>query len=810
MATLNFTTPTMVSQVTGFPAPDNVHLASEFAGMTCSSASATASLMTFNVIGDLQVSNGSTFTVVTSGFTPAAYNGTFTGTVNIAARTRFTVPVSANPGACTVLGTVSKTYNIPFGPPTVVPYTQPSLTTDTRKWDVFAADLAFPYDGKDGYTYSFLGDTYGHDWNGPNTTHSNAGSTTVAAGSNGLLCSSFTGTQTIALAATGSFTTTGGYAVVQLGSNASALAYFKYTARSTTNLTSCTLIYTTDPTKALTTGDVIKGDDSWTGAGWRSNTLFRSTDTTLSDGMAIESFRALTSQGIAQQAIPGRHDTQSAAQVFAPNRTIGATGATVSANVATITTTAAHRFVTGQSVTISGVTNAAFNGTFVITSTPTTDKFTYALTLANQTSTVGGTVTGVNAATSLTRGLGFVVTVVTPTAHFCAVGSGVTISGSGALACDGEFYVYTVDSATQFTIVSFGSNGSGTGSYIPATFAFSPTGPSSLGNASDGSIIPSGAVAITGQAATIATTAASWSGGSVTLTVASHNAYVGESVVVAGLAPSTLNGTFVVTGITGNTIKYALADPGTISDQIGTVAGTRHYCYYWSVCYFSVGSAPWFTNYCGIAYSDDKGNTWTREGVTGATYNTVDSTKVWGNDSQWNDNFQQQWPVLGTDGYVYCLSAPNGRTGDAYMSRVPQANILTKSSYTYWDGTTWNASITAASPVYTGPQGEPSMFFHQGSNQWISTYLNQGIFGGNLSIRSASNPQGPWSDSQVLLYPAFGNMDFYGGFIHPASNTSPQSATDFYFHVSLFAPYETFLMKTTITLQNNGKFFRMF
>jgi len=810
MSTLNFTTPTMVSQAIGTPAPDNVHLAQEFSGMTCSSATATSALITYTVVGDLQVTNGSTFTVVCSGFTPAAYNGTFTGTVNIAARTRFTVPVSANPGACTVLGTVSKTYTLLFGSPTVVPYERPSLTTDTRKWDVFAADLAFPYDGKDGYTYSFLGDTYGHDWNGPNITHTNAGATSVAAASNGLLCSSFTGTQTISLQAAGAFTTTGGYAVVQLASNSSALAYFKYASRTTTSLLNCTLIYTSDPTKALTTNDVIKGDDSWTGAGWRSNTLFRSSDTNLSDGAAIESFRALTTQGIAQQAIPGRHDTISSGNVFAPNRTIGATGATVAANVATITTTSAHRFVIGQSVTISGVTNAAFNGTFVIASTPTTTTFTYTLVLANQTSTVGGTVTGVNAATSMTRSLSYIVTVVTPTAHFCVAGGGVIISGSGALACDGENYVYSVTSSTQFTIISSGTDGAGTGSYIPSTFAYATTGPSSLGAGSDTTIIPSGAVAIIGQAATIATTAAAWAGGSVTLTVASHNAYVGESVVVAGLAPSTLNGTFVVTAVTATTIKYALADPGTITDQIGTVAGTRHYCYYWSAAYFSIVGGAWYTNYNGIAYSDNKGDTWTREGVTGATYNTVDSTKVWGNDSQFNNKFQQQWTVLATDGYVYCLSTGNGRRGSAYVSRVAQANILTKSSYTYWDGTAWNSSMAAASPVYTGPQGEPSLFFHQGSNKWISAYLSTDTFSNDIVLRSADNPQGPWSDAQILLQPTFGTADHYGGFIHPASNTSPQSSSDFYFYVSLFAPYQTFLMKTTITLVNNGRFFRMF
>jgi hypothetical protein len=51
-------------------------------------------------------------------------------------------------------------------------------------------------------------------------------------------------------------------------------------------------------------------------------------------------------------------------------------------NVATLTTSAAHGFETGQSVVITGV-DATFNGTFTIASTPLTTTFTYAKTATN-------------------------------------------------------------------------------------------------------------------------------------------------------------------------------------------------------------------------------------------------------------------------------------------------------------------------------------------------------------------------------------------------------------------------------------------
>src|SRR3989442_1059325 len=86
-------------------------------------------------------------------------------------------------------------------------------------------------------------------------------------------------------------------------------------------------------------------------------------------------------------------------QQFAANVTGTASAATIAAsngpvrtsNTVTITTTAAHSFVVGQTVVISGVTDASFNGTFSIATVPSTTTFTYSQTGANATSG-GGTV----------------------------------------------------------------------------------------------------------------------------------------------------------------------------------------------------------------------------------------------------------------------------------------------------------------------------------------------------------------------------------------------------------------------------------
>jgi hypothetical protein len=51
----------------------------------------------------------------------------------------------------------------------------------------------------------------------------------------------------------------------------------------------------------------------------------------------------------------------------------------LASNVATLTTSANHNFVSGESVVVSGV-DATFNGTYTITSTPTLTTFTYSKT----------------------------------------------------------------------------------------------------------------------------------------------------------------------------------------------------------------------------------------------------------------------------------------------------------------------------------------------------------------------------------------------------------------------------------------------
>lgn len=68
------------------------------------------------------------------------------------------------------------------------------------------------------------------------------------------------------------------------------------------------------------------------------------------------------------------------------NSTKAVNNKALTSNVATLTTSAAHGFEVGQSVTVSGV-DATFNGTYTITAVPSTTTFRYAKTASDVAST---------------------------------------------------------------------------------------------------------------------------------------------------------------------------------------------------------------------------------------------------------------------------------------------------------------------------------------------------------------------------------------------------------------------------------------
>jgi hypothetical protein len=135
-----------------------------------------------------------------------------------------------------------------------------------------------------------------------------------------------------------------------------------------------------------------------------------------------------------------------------PNRTIN--NVSLTSNVATITTTAAHNFLTGNAVVISGLTNSVLNGTYTISSTPTTTTFTFAKTNANITSVADSGTASVAQTANLQEwqdGAGSVLASISPAG---------AATFTGALASTGPFSQLTVsrrDNSAQAAAIYSGS-----------------------------------------------------------------------------------------------------------------------------------------------------------------------------------------------------------------------------------------------------------------------------------------------------------------------------------------------------------------
>jgi hypothetical protein len=159
---------------------------------------------------------------------------------------------------------------------------------------------------------------------------------------------------------------------------------------------------------------------------------------------------------------------------------------------------------------------------------------------------------------------------------------------------------------------------------------------------------------------TYTVTAASWSGGIVTLTVStSHNFAVGQRFSLSGVTPTGYNGTDLVTtsGTTGTTIKYALgSNPGAWSSG-GTIIvdelaspGLGTLCVdqtvtlrIWNGSSFAVAGqpapGPWQNVSGGVGFQNGWANTGTST-YNQARYRTegIDSVRLSGNINTGSNN----------------------------------------------------------------------------------------------------------------------------------------------------------------------------
>ena len=265
------------------------------------------------------------------------------------------------------------------------------------------------------------------------------------------------------------------------------------------------------------------------------------------------------------------------------------------------------------------------------------------------------------------------------------------------------------------------------------------------------------------------------------------------------------------------------------------------------VNYFSVKSwdtpGRWTTNYSAISMYNPATDKWELQPSTVRSAGWFRSSTPYVAGSQ---NFQQAAYVLepeskvapGGTRYVYAFGTPSGRSGSAFLSRVPEGAITDLKQYEYWDGSSWvpdkpavAAPIIGDSPNSAGLFGfvrdlanNPNFFggwfagltgaktggnvseMSVQYNDYLDKYVVMyGNGANNVILRTADTPEGPWSDP-VTVATSFQYPGLYAPMIHPLSGTGELTdgagapdVSNLYWNMSLWGNYNVVLMKTDIT-----------
>ena len=198
------------------------------------------------------------------------------------------------------------------------------------------------------------------------------------------------------------------------------------------------------------------------------------------------------------------------------------------------------------------------------------------------------------------------------------------------------------------------------------------------------------------------------------------------------------------------------------------------------VHYFNIRTWDgWVTNFSGMYRSLDGGGTW--EQVGGIR---------WGSDSFFG---QAGFCNIG-DGFVYMVGTQTGRSSRPKLARVRETDIENQGKYEFWNGSDWiEGDENAATTLIYDIAGELSIEYLPEFQKWVILYFNGDRY--EITMRYADKITGPWSNPVTVAsgrdYP-----QLYGSFIHPLSK---QEGGKLYFIMSMWLPYNTYLMSIDVT-----------
>lgn len=212
----------------------------------------------------------------------------------------------------------------------------------------------------------------------------------------------------------------------------------------------------------------------------------------------------------------------------------------------------------------------------------------------------------------------------------------------------------------------------------------------------------------------------------------------------------------------------------TLIPTNGISVNGRIYLHYMSVRRWG-NPGHWDVRHSGFAYSDDDGPTW-----------STPRSAIWPE----NTGFEQV-ALVRRDRYVYTLGIPGGRWGGIRLRRVASESILDRQAYEYWDGEGWVADLKAASIIVPPPVGELSVAWNARHQLWLMMYLNPERCA--VVLRTAPKLTGPWGKEQVVV-----TAEQYPGLYSPYIVPVADLGDDVYFTMSMWGPYNVFLMHTRL------------
>jgi hypothetical protein len=217
--------------------------------------------------------------------------------------------------------------------------------------------------------------------------------------------------------------------------------------------------------------------------------------------------------------------------------------------------------------------------------------------------------------------------------------------------------------------------------------------------------------------------------------------------------------------------------------------GNRIYLHNMSVHGFAPRGGVWECNYSRFIYSDDFGKTWTPLetpfGSRDSNFNMLALTNQRGSGNE--------------DGaYIYALGTPCGRFGGVQLARIPVTRIQDFNSWNYYSANPagWVQDQSRATAIIPPPVGEASILWNPFIRRWMYTYLNEQT--ASIELREAEQLWGQWGVPNVVTT-AHDYPQLYGAFMTPSF--LKDDGRTFYFIMSMYGPYNTFLMKATLVLE---------